>query len=383
MKKTLKAVFFGSTALATSMCFLPLSDLHANNFNDYSMDTLSKTVSSYSSPKALSPDLFNSVHLGSAAKVSNYTNVAMSKEEKITLAAKAAAATYRYMPGENDKRTQDGVKQIETRLNLGEQYVFGGNNIEGEAFSQGGHIFYNWNKETGRHELSIAFRGTETGADWGYNFDAQKVKNVKFAGKEMTLHAGFYKRYMAMRESLTKNLNKILIEKGITDFSKMDITVTGHSLGGGLAGIGAVDLKYFFDKIAQMHKSAPVTSFDVVTFAQPRFAGKRTAKWITEYLGEENITRVWASFDLVTAVGPGFMGFKHVGSSGGYMLDSFSWFASTNPVSFHSMTNYLEAILNKQEMVAYKGKLHGIGRQAQRAATTIQSALTSVWKKFW
>lgn len=389
MKKYLAKLLLGSSALAVSMSFLPLADANANNFADtLAMENLSKSVYASSNSQDLLADLSKSVHF---EKAPAYTNAVMSKEDKITLAARAAAATYRYMSEGNEhlskekqeKAKKEGEALISSRLTLGEQYVFGGENIESDKFSQGGHIFYKWNKETGRHELSVAFRGTETGVDWGYNFDAGKVKKVTFAGKEMTLHAGFYKRYMAMRGSLTKNLNKVLLEKGITDFSKIDVTITGHSLGGGLAGIGAVDLKYYFDKIATMHNSKPVTSFDMITFAQPRFAGKRTAKWITEYLGTENITRIWGGFDPVAAVGLGVMGYKHVGSSGGYMLDNFSWFASSSIVSIHSMTNYLNAIMAKQELVSYKGKAHGFVRQTTRAASAVKDLFASSWKKIW
>ena len=387
MKKHLTKLLLGSSALAVSMSFLPLADANANNFADtLVMENLSKSVCLSSKTQGFSEDLSKSVHFEKAPKAPKapvYTNAVMSRDDKITLAARAAAATYRYMPGKNDEVTKEGRTQIEDRLNLGEQYVFGGANIESEKFSQGGHIFYKWNKETGRHELSVAFRGTENGTDWGYNFDVGKVKKVTFAGKEMTLHAGFYKRYMAMRDSLTKNLNRVLLEKGIKDFSKIDVTITGHSLGGGLAGIGAVDLKDHLDTLAKNHNSKPVTSFDMITFAQPRFAGKRTAQWITDYLGTENITRIWGGFDPVAAVGLGIMGYKHVGSSGGYMLDNFSWFGSSNPVSIHSMTNYLNAILAKQELVSYKGKAHGFVRQTTRAASAVKDLFSSSWKKIW
>ncbi len=394
MKKQLTAFIFGSTALVTSMSFLPLADVHAGNFTDsLDMNNLSRSV--FANPgqaRGHSENLFNSMRHDNKVNASAYTNVSMSKEDKILWAAKSAAATYRYMGSDTDtdQFKANGKVSIEKRLDLGEQYVFGGTNIEGDEFSQGGHIFYKWNKETGRHELNVAFRGTETGADWGYNFDVKKAKNVFFAGKEMSLHSGFYNRYMAMRDSLTKNISKILLEKNITDFSKLDITVTGHSLGAGLAGIGAVDLKYYFNQIARFHKSEPVTSFDVITFAQPRFAGERTAKWISNYLGNDHITRIWGSYDPVAAVGLGKMGYKHVGRSGGYMLDNLSWVISKDYKALHSMGNYLDAILNKQKLIHYKGKVHGVGRQATRAANALKSqatkatkGVTNIFKNAW
>ena len=107
------------------------------------------------------------------------------------------------------------------------------------------------------------------------------------------------------------------------------------------------------------HSSVPIylirgtQDLKLVTFASPRVFGMRSAQKVTHALKKENIFRIWGSYDPVSAVAPGFSGFKHIGRKGGYQMSNLSWFASTDLTAIHSMKNYRTEIDNSVLLSKY------------------------------
>jgi triacylglycerol lipase len=91
----------------------------------------------------------------------------------------------------------------------------------------------------------LAFRGTTSVNDWLFNI------HVRLDGN---LHSGFHAAYNAVRMDLHNHLNAHVAPKGIP------LWITGHSLGGALARIAAMNLL----------DSGIATPRGVYTFGQPR-----------------------------------------------------------------------------------------------------------------
>ncbi|KAL9651925.1 hypothetical protein ABK040_000269 [Willaertia magna] len=105
-------------------------------------------------------------------------------------------------------------------------------------------------------KLAISFRGTEGNlADWSENFEIAKTLS-KPDGKNIgSIHSGFLDEYLTYRASLL-NFVTNFIENNHTK-----IIVTGHSQGGALASICAVDLGYVL--------SVPKHRMKLITFGAP------------------------------------------------------------------------------------------------------------------
>lgn len=97
----------------------------------------------------------------------------------------------------------------------------------------------------------LAFRGSGSAVDWVSDFIAQQTayRPVKNAG---LTHKGFTDIYMSARISILDILKKLPPEK--------PLFITGHSLGGSLATLAAIDLAY----------NSAFTSPIVYTFGTPR-----------------------------------------------------------------------------------------------------------------
>ena len=99
----------------------------------------------------------------------------------------------------------------------------------------------------------IAFRGTQTIWDWIEDLDALTFPYLPYpdAGD---VHMGFQLVYEHIRQSTSD-----LLSTGCKGVSK--ILVTGHSLGGAVAMLGAFDIA---------HTSLPGVPVEIYTFAGPR-----------------------------------------------------------------------------------------------------------------
>lgn len=150
------------------------------------------------------------------------------------------------------KKSLKKKEQIQSVLNNFDRSTF--DYIRDKKEDTDAYIFCN------ERTLVIAFRGTSfTFAD-GFSFNDVKhdlkVNMVPFAGGNV--HSGFLDQYLAIQDELFSK-TAAFIEK----FKPQKILITGHSLGGALANLCAVD---FFDRFEPEEQA----KIRCITFGAPK-----------------------------------------------------------------------------------------------------------------
>jgi predicted lipase len=114
--------------------------------------------------------------------------------------------------------------------------------------------------DTASKKLMIAFRGSESTADWVANSNIAAAKwNHAGAGPETKVHDGFQRQYDSQRKQLISRV-KLYLNGQVAGVPKIsNLIVTGHSLGGALATLAAYDLQTTFSS----------ASVDMYTFGAP------------------------------------------------------------------------------------------------------------------
>jgi triacylglycerol lipase len=139
----------------------------------------------------------------------------------------------------------------------------------------------------------VAFRGTDMTSLNDWMVDATSSSRRVPSGK---IHKGFYRAYQGLHKKISHILKK-------THRPENSLIITGHSLGGALAGIYGYynDMDRFLDR-----KGFPISS--VITFGQPLFADLNLAiKLNREFNGR--YFRFVNDRDIVTRVPPWFVHF--------------------------------------------------------------------------
>ena len=203
--------------------------------------------------------------------------------------------------------------------------------------------------------IIIAFRGTDSIRDW--ITDARFLRKLlveEANGDRCEVHAGFLDAYESIVNALSDRLRAIVV-------GDRPVFITGHSLGGALAVLCALELKHQKFNIAQVY-----------TFGQPRVGNAAFAR-LCDWTLAGNYFRVVYQEDIVPRVPhlPTFTdSYRHAGmenifpSSGAAyvaspslwrLLASDAWgiyraftiskFAGAiDPVMDHKMKNYLTAL---------------------------------------
>ncbi|KAF7311759.1 Lipase-3 domain-containing protein [Mycena indigotica] len=162
-----------------------------------------------------------------------------------------------------------------------------------QSFSQGstqGFVA----RDDNRREIVVSFRGTSSLADAITDLNLVLTPlATPGINKPFSVHSGFLNAY--------NDVARIVINSVGTQASQFSqgysLIVTGHSLGGALAALGAVSLKTAFPKVPMK----------LYTFGQPRTGDAQWAKYIESLVGVDNIFRAVHTFDGVpTIVAPGF-----------------------------------------------------------------------------
>lgn len=139
--------------------------------------------------------------------------------------------------------------------------------------------------------ICIAFRGTDEIKDWLDNLNAFQERAL-FGG----FHRGFWHSLHDVWTPLYDHYQELRSKK------KRPLFLTGHSLGGAMATVGAAKL---------IHEDRPFTS--VYTFGQPRAVTHDTAR-IFNVEASGRYFRFQNNNDMVTRVPGRLMGYSHVGS---------------------------------------------------------------------
>lgn len=157
----------------------------------------------------------------------------------------------------------------------------------------------------------LVFRCTDSAINWRNNlWFSRKVVAYDNSASPIRVHSGFYHDYLPCREFIFSQV-------------KSEITVIGHSLGGALATLCAVDLQYNF----------PSLSVSAMTFGSPRVGNK----WFCSSY-DRRVPLTWRykfGGDIVCSLPP--VGYRHVShecSIGSSWIPSFS---------DHRLSNYRDS----------------------------------------
>lgn len=143
-------------------------------------------------------------------------------------------------------------------------------------------------------DLVMAFRGTEPGSLWDWLVDGMIARD-RYLNAPGSWHQGFALAGRAVAFST--------YVRAFDLYRGQRVWLTGHSLGGAIAGVVAAQL-------ALWHEAPRVTG--VYTFGAPRFADDTAARWL-DGLYAGRYVRVEARRDRVPHLPPAWLGFRHVG----------------------------------------------------------------------
>lgn len=162
--------------------------------------------------------------------------------------------------------------------------------------------------------LYVTFRGTYSKDDALIDGDFTKLECNFLGGK--CVHRGFLNRYLQLQEGMKK-----LIREKVHDYNKdiKKIVVTGHSLGGALSTLAALDFQQdqkFISEGSPKSKKIPVK---LITFCSPRVLSFEAYDYVMENNkifpqdGENGAVRIYRHGDVVASIPLGSMGYKHFG----------------------------------------------------------------------
>lgn len=136
----------------------------------------------------------------------------------------------------------------------------------------------------------VVFRGSDQVKDWLLNVSCGHSTAPYGNTKGIKVHTGFIKTYELVRTFIHTKVG-----------TKPNIVVTGHSLGGALATLCALDLQYCFGK-----------NITCVPVASPRVGNKLFAESFNRRL--PGTIRLTHGADLIPMVPLPVMGYRHIGT---------------------------------------------------------------------
>jgi triacylglycerol lipase len=195
----------------------------------------------------------------------------------------------------------------------------------------------------------IAFRGTASHDDMILDLESGRAIPFKPYTRpnnfpvDVNVGDGFYKIYSTKNSQMTASLQEQIFSTLKTLTTPIQhIVITGHSLGGALANLFALDVAVSLPQIA-------ITS---ITYASPRTG---TSNWQTTYDKTYSLfnrtIRIRNSFDLIPKLPPENwpFEFKDVGQifPVSFGLKHFQLDVSNSILSWHSLTNY-QYVVNRE-----------------------------------
>ena len=199
-------------------------------------------------------------------------------------------------------------------------------------------------RESASGAVLACIRGTQTPHEWLANFTAVPNPFTEVSGFGL-VHLGFERMNRAIRGSILQGLT------GIDAGAR--VTVVGHSLGGAMATLAAVDIKRNFGR----------TLVDVCTFGGPRSGKPDFRRNFNREI--PRCFRVTNQFDIVPHVPSLLTGWVHVGDE--IEVDG-------NVDSPHSLAAYLEGLRNIGS--AREIAVTGIAAEPARAPGVVYSMRT-------
>jgi len=175
-----------------------------------------------------------------------------------------------------------------------------------------------------KSRIVISFRGSANFENWLSNIDivpgpypngnARGISNAK-------VHPGFYKAFQDLED---EGLYDAIVN--ISDkYPGSDVLCTGHSLGGALTSITALELK-----LSPKYSGLDIGSVDVITFGCPRVFSPSVAALFNDVI--RTSWRIVNRYDLVATVPTKFMDYRHFGTEVWYNYQRWWW--DMDPLSF-------------------------------------------------
>jgi triacylglycerol lipase len=201
----------------------------------------------------------------------------------------------------------------------------------------------------------IVFRGSDADQDWNINMQTgqteqewSREEKKKYRAqideavveekdliypdaygepsRPVKMHRGFVTAYLSVRDE---------IHDHIRNSGAKLYRVTGHSLGGALATLCAVDLQYNFGSRMAV---------EAYTFGSPRVGNDAFAE--SYNVRVPNSWRVVNGWDAVVGLPAPWRGYRHVDTD--IKLErGFTWRIITGSIEDHRMDNYIEALQEK------------------------------------
>ncbi|MEM9217751.1 MAG: lipase family protein [Cyanobacteria bacterium P01_F01_bin.150] len=175
----------------------------------------------------------------------------------------------------------------------------------------------------------VVFRGSGEDADWDTNFALNQTQGYPYDDNPRTdiqIHEGFSNAYLSVRDSIHKEISNLE--------QQTRIIVTGHSLGGALATLCALDLQFNFFSSASEQIS-------LYTFGSPRVGNANFKKSFDRRV--PNSYRIINGMDIVPAVPRPWQRYRHVAQE--YRVGKrFSWRFVSQRFKDHEIARYLESL---------------------------------------
>lgn len=165
--------------------------------------------------------------------------------------------------------------------------------------------------------LYIAFRGTYSKIDARIDSDFTKLKCEFLGGK--CVHKGFLKRYLQLQKDMKDIIkNKVISYKNKTKKDIKKIVVTGHSLGGALSTLAALDLQQNQEIFPENKPGKNKIPVKLITFCSPRVLSFEAYDYVVKnnilpQNSENGAVRIYRHGDVVASIPLGSMGYKHFG----------------------------------------------------------------------
>mgnify|MGYP002769018996 CR=1 FL=1 len=233
----------------------------------------------------------------------------------------------------------------------------------------------------GQPYIVVSIHGTANWDDFLTDANAILKSNCPFL-KNAPVHRGFYNRYATFREEMINAVKNCFNTN--TKEENPKILVTGHSLGGALATLAALELEQmpqFSNKVR------------MVTFCSPRVLTSEAQKVASRILPESRYRalRVWRIGDTIAKVGPGSMGYKHFGESWGVDVAPGEGVKNyADPLAWHSITGMVEEMENLKnkksdfkENVKVNSRFEGLKGAPARVGKALLDSGKYITSFFW
>jgi len=151
--------------------------------------------------------------------------------------------------------------------------------------------------------IVLSFRGTSNIENWISNIDILQTEYPHYDDGAGSIHSGFYLNWLLLEDHGLSTMIKSMF----AGYPGADLLVTGHSLGGALAEIAAMDILHDSE-----YATLSIGSIRVIDFGSPRWADELIANRYGEVI--DSNWRIVNEWDVVPQIPLQEMGYHHTGT---------------------------------------------------------------------